>query len=77
MSETSARSELLRLVIGVLVVDILAIGTYAFGGFSSASPRTRIAFAAVWTIATLLVVLIGLRRLREARMAGLRGSSPS
>jgi hypothetical protein len=73
MSETSPRSELLRLVIGVMVVDVLAIGAYALGGFSSASPRTRIAFAAVWTIATLAVVLIGLRRLREARIAAPRG----
>lgn len=75
MSETSARGELLRLVIGVAVIDLLAIGAYVFGGFGAASPRTRIAFAAVWTVATLVVVLIGLRRLREARISAMRGPS--
>ena len=74
MSETTPRGELLRLVLGVLAIDILAIGAYTFGGFGNASPRTRIVFAAVWTVATLVVVLIGLRRLREARLAALRQS---
>lgn len=73
MSERTPRSELLRLVIGVMVIDIVAIGAYTFGGIGAAAPRTRIAFAAVWTVATLVVVLIGLRRLREARLSTLRG----
>ncbi|HEU4828918.1 MAG TPA: hypothetical protein VFT04_06965 [Gemmatimonadales bacterium] len=73
MSETSARSELLRLVVGVVVIDLLAIGTYVFGGLGTASPRTRIVFAGIWTFATLVVVLIGLRRLREARISAMRG----
>jgi hypothetical protein len=72
MTDTTPRSELLRLVIGVFVIDLLAIGAYVFGGFGAASPRARIIFAAAWTFATLVVVLIGLRRLREARLQALR-----
>jgi hypothetical protein len=75
MTDTTPRSELLRLVIGVLVIDLLAIGAYVFGGFGTASPRARIIFAAAWTLATLVVVLIGLRRLREARVQALRRPS--
>lgn len=66
------RSEMLRLVIGVFVIDLLAIGAYVFAGVGAASARTRIVFAAIWTLATLVVVLIGLRRLREARVASMR-----
>ena len=76
MSEQTPRSELLRLVVAVVVIDLLAIGAYALGGVGSASPKSRIAFAAVWTVATLVAVLIGLRRLREARLASLRGRAP-
>lgn len=72
MTDSTPRSELLRLVIGVFVIDLLAIGAYVLGGLGIASPRARIIFAAVWTLATLVVVLIGLRRLREARVQALR-----
>jgi hypothetical protein len=72
MTDTTPRRELLRLVIAVFVIDLLAIGAYVFGGVGASSPRTRIVFAAVWTLATLVVVLIGLRRLREARLAAMR-----
>ena len=63
---------MLRLVIAVFVIDLLAIGAYVFGGVGAASPRTRIVFAAIWTLATLVVVLVGLRRLREARESAVR-----
>ena len=72
MADSSPRSEVLRLVISVLVIDLLAIGTYVFGGVGAASPRARIVFAGIWTFATLVVVLVGLRRLREAREASIR-----
>jgi hypothetical protein len=72
MTEATPRNELLRLVIGVFVIDLLAIGAYALGGIGAASPRTRIVFAAIWTFATLVVVLVGLGRLREARQASIR-----
>jgi hypothetical protein len=76
MTDATPRSELLRLVIGVFVIDLLAIGAYVFGGIGAASSRTRIVFAAVWTFATLVVVLIGLRRLREARVHSMRRPAP-
>ena len=72
MTDSTPRSEVLRLVIAVFVIDLLAIGAYVFGGVSAASPRARIVFAAVWTFATLVVVLVGLRRLREARESAIR-----
>lgn len=72
MTDTTPRAELLRLVIGVFVIDLFAIGAYVLGGVGTASPRVRIIFAAVWTLATLVVVLVGLRRLREARVQTLR-----
>jgi nitric oxide reductase large subunit len=55
----------------VLAVDALAIGTYYVAGIGRAAPGTRLAFTVVWMLATLLVVLVGLTRIRRARLEAL------
>ena len=47
------RRAVLQLVIGVVVLDAVAMGTYYLAGISHAAPRTRMIFVAVWTVATI------------------------
>ena len=55
----------------VLAVDAIAIGAYSVAGIGRAAPGTRLAFTVVWMLATLLVVLVGLTRIRRARLETL------
>ena len=64
------RRAVLQLVIGVVVLDSIAMGTYYLAGISHAAPRTRMIFVAIWTVATAITVAILLRRVRLARFAG-------
>lgn len=63
----SMRNELLRLVASVLAIDAVAIAVFFAAKLSRSSSSTLILFGFIWTIATLVVVLVGLRRVREAR----------
>lgn len=55
----------------VLAVDAIAIGTFLLAGIGRTAPGTRLAFTIVWMLATLLVVLVGLTRIRRARLDAL------
>jgi hypothetical protein len=66
-TDSPVRRAVLRLVVSVLVLDAIAVAVYFLGGLTAAEPRTRVTFAAVWTVASLIAVLIGLRQVREAR----------
>ncbi|MEP6590244.1 MAG: hypothetical protein ABJC19_03585 [Gemmatimonadota bacterium] len=60
------RAALLRLVIGVVVVDALGFATFYFTALSR-TPNGRMSLGLVWLLATLAVVLPGLRGVRAAR----------
>lgn len=62
-----AARHLLVMVASVLVLDALALAAYFLGGVREAGPTVRNAFTAAWTVATLVIVGIGLRRIRQAR----------
>jgi len=55
----------------VLAVDAIAIGIYFLAGLGRAAPGTRLAFTVIWMVATLLAVLVGLTRIRRARLETL------
>ena len=57
----------------VVAVDGVALGAYHAGDVAHATGQIRVGFTVVWTVATLAVVLIGLRRIRQARMSRSRG----
>ena len=61
------RRATLHLVIGVVVLDAVALGGYYLGGVAHAAPRTQTTYAMVWTVATALVVAVLLKRVRRAR----------
>ena len=62
-----AYRHLLMMVVGVVALDVLAIGAYYLAGVRDASPAVRTGFTAVWTAATLAIVGVGLRRIRRDR----------
>lgn len=64
---SSTRGELLRLVVSVMLVDAAAIAAFFLARLGDATARSRIIFAVVWTVVTLVVVLAGLARVRETR----------
>ena len=60
------RVALLRLVIGVAAVDALGFATFYFTAVAR-TPNGRMTIGLVWLLATLAVVLPGLRGVRAAR----------
>jgi len=60
------RRATLHLVVGVGVLDTVAmIGYYYI--IMNAEPKTKMLFTGVWTVLTVVVVMVLLRRVRRAR----------
>jgi hypothetical protein len=62
------RREVLLLVGLVLAVDVAFGAGYYLGGLRRAGDQAKLAYTIVWTVATLLVVLRGLGRIRAERI---------
>lgn len=67
MTGRPVRAAVLKLVLAVFVVDAAALAGYFAAGIDEAGSTTRIAFAIIWTVVTLIVVMAGLARIRAAR----------
>jgi hypothetical protein len=61
------RRATLRLVIGVVALDGVAMAVYFLAGVQHASGQTRMYFTVTWTVATALVVAFLLKKVRAAR----------
>jgi putative Mn2+ efflux pump MntP len=61
------RRLLLQLVAAVVVLDVAAIGLYYGLHIQRTTPRTQALFTGTWTVLTLVIVLMGLGRIRAAR----------
>ena len=64
----SVRREALSLIGLVLLVDALFIALYFLAGVRDASATMKVAYTVLWTLLTLVVVIRGLTRVRNARM---------
>ena len=64
------RTATLHLVLGVVILDAVAMGAYYALGIGHGPERTRTSFVIVWTFATAITVAFLLRRVRVARMSG-------
>ena len=64
----SLRREVLGLVLSVAALDAVCIALYFLAGLRHASDGVKVGFTALWTLATLGVVIRGLSRIRAARI---------
>jgi len=61
------KKYLLRLVIGVVVLDAIVIGLYYWLHVADRPMRTQQAFVAVWVALTLIIVTTLMKKIRQAR----------
>lgn len=61
------RRELAVLVGLVIAVDVLAVGVWLLADVRRAGPPVQFGFTVAWTVATLAVVVVSLRKIRVLR----------
>lgn len=61
------KRHLLTLVVGVVAIDVVAIGLYYGLHIAYRPVNTQEAFIAVWVVLTLVVVTTMMRRIRQTR----------
>jgi hypothetical protein len=66
------RRAVLQLVVGVVLLDAVAMTVFYGAGIAHGPARTRNVFLIGWSIATAIVVLVLLRRVRRVRWEGRR-----
>ena len=66
------RRAVLQLVMAVVLLDAVAMTVFYGAGIAHAPTRTRTVFLIGWSVATAVVVLILLRRVRRVRWEGRR-----
>jgi hypothetical protein len=64
----SVKREVVGLIGLVLLVDAVFIALYFLAGLDESSATVKVAYTAIWTFLTLLVVIRGLARVRSARL---------
>jgi hypothetical protein len=64
---SSLRRAVLELVLGVVVLDAVALSIYHFADTAHRPANTQTMFVAIWTAATAITVAVLLRRVRLAR----------
>ena len=73
----ASRKLLLTMVSLVVVLDAVAIGLYVSIGIARRSNQVQTAFVAVWTLATLAIVLVYMKRIRQLRDAAIGRRRPA
>ncbi len=61
------RRELAVLLGLVIAVDALAVAVWLLAGIRHAGPQGQLLFTVAWTVATLAVVIVSLRKIRLLR----------
>ena len=67
-TKVELRRHLMHMMLGVLAVHMLGIALYYALGVEQRPSDFRRVFAGLWIAATLPVVLVGLSRIRAARL---------
>ena len=73
----ASRKLLLTMVSLVVGLDAVAIGIYYGLGIAHRTNQLQTAFVAVWTVATLAIVLVYMKRIRQLRDAAIGRRRPA
>jgi len=73
----ASRKLLLTMVSLVVALDVVAIGLYVGVGIARRSNQIQTVFVAVWTLATLGIVLVYMKRIRQLRDAAIGRRRPT
>ena len=65
--KAALRRTTLHLVLGVILLDAVAIGLYYLTDMAHRPQQTQTIFVVIWTAATAVTVAVLLRRVRMAR----------
>lgn len=65
--KAAMRRTTLQLVLGIVLLDAVAIGIYYLADIVHRPQQTQVVFVAIWTAATAVMVAVLLRRVRLAR----------
>ena len=65
--KAALRRTTLHLVLGVVLLDAVAIGLYYLTDMAHRPQQTQTIFVVIWTAATAVTVAVLLRRVRMAR----------
>ena len=74
--QSPARRALVQMMGAVIVVHVVAIAIYRLTGIDRRPGRPTQIFGAVWTAVTMIVVGVGLYRVRAARLASRAARRP-
>ena len=66
------RRAVLQLVMGVVLLDAVAMSIFYGAGIAYGPSRQRTIYLIAWSVATALVVMVLLRRVRRVRMENRR-----
>ncbi|HEX9485280.1 MAG TPA: hypothetical protein VF929_11895 [Gemmatimonadaceae bacterium] len=63
------RRATLQLVIAVVVLDVIALAIYRFADIAHTAPKIRVYFTVTWSVASALVAVTFLKKVRKARFS--------
>jgi hypothetical protein len=66
-----SRKALMTMIVLVVVLDAMVIAIYYALAISQRSPQVQTAFVGVWVLATLAIVVVYIKRIRQLRDAAM------
>jgi hypothetical protein len=73
----ASRKLLLTMVSLVVALDVVAIGLYYMFGVARRPNQLQMGFVVVWSLATLGIVTVYMKRIRQIRDAAIGGRRPA
>jgi hypothetical protein len=73
----AVKHHLLVMIIAIVILDAIAIPVFFLLHLNSQAGSGQNTYIGIWTLLSALVVAVQLRKIRRARLAAIRGSTPT